>query len=1397
MKKASTLILRNSLLFFAIFFAFSISRAAAQTKPASAVATQATPVPARITQAIDETQLVTLKGNVHPLTRVAYDQGLLDDGTPIGRMLMLLQRSPAQEAALRQLLDDQLTKNSPNYHAWLTPEQYGAQYGPADADIQTVTQWLSSKGFQNIKVGAGRTVIEFSGNAGEVRNTFHTEIHHLLVNGEARVANMSDPQIPAALAPVVAGVVSLNNFPRRSYLHRVTKIPSTKATGEVNPMFTFSGGICGTNSSGAPNTCLGMGPADFATIYNLPSTLNRNYTSSNTLTGTGQNIAIVEESNLNIQDVQFFRSMFGLPTNNPTIILDGPDPGILGPDSTGEETEADLDVQWAGAVAPSANVFVVVSETPDTAVTAGIDLSAIYIIDNNIAPVMSESYGACEAELGNAGNAFYNALWEQASAQGITAILSAGDTGSASCDPTTSNLDVAAFGQAVSGFASTPFNVAVGGTDFYYTEAAPPQNFWSATNGGTTGTESALSYIPESTWNDSCAGSGVTTLCTASIINADSENGIDLTGGGGGPSNCMTQNSAGTCTAGYPKPAWQTGVNGMPSDSVRDVPDLSLFSSNGFNGTFYIICEIDANDIPPQTGNPDSCDLNSSNEDFLGVGGTSAAAPTFAGIMALINQNDAANGGTGRQGNANYILYQLYKNNASGVCTSNATAATATGCIFYDVVQGNNSVACAGGSPDCSNRTAGDYGILTTVAAGSTPAWDATAGYDRATGLGSVNVTNLVGKWGTAGLTATTTTINTYPTTALSHGTSATFKVTVTGSGGTPTGPVSLIVTSGSVVQGIGPFPLSGGTVTFSTPLLQGGSPDSIVARYGGDGTFAQSSSTPPVSVTVNKESSETFSTFVTFEINGQPVANNYPVTAVYGSAYILRFDVTNSSGTACSNSLNNAIGNGTTPPPPPPIDTIPCPTGQVAVTDNGAALNDYSSPNSTLPAGTTTLNSQGFFEDQPVQLSGGSHSIMATYAGDNSYTGSTSAAGGITITAAPTQVVSLVASPSSTVTTSTPVTLTATVQAPTSNGAGPAGSVVFTANGTNITGTPLNVSVGYNPSTGAPPTLTSSLTTSFSTAGTESITAQYVGTGDPNYAESAVSPAISVTVTQGTSSGSFAVSYSPASLTLSSSTGASQSTTVTVTPSGGFTGTVAVTPSTATAGVTCTPSPLDINVTGTTAVMGQLSCSVLETSSTLSSSNTPQDRVLEAGTPTPSTAGSKGWWTLSAGTGFAALFLLFLPGERKRYHAALGLGLVCILSFALGCGGGSTTPPPPTLTPTVTKMTVTSAKVASGTAFSFSVTVTGGTPTGQVGLYDNGTAIGTPASVSGGTAAPTAPALSVGTHQISAHYLGDSTTAASQSGTLNMTVTGSTTLAITTIPAATPAAPALTVTIQ
>ena len=1332
--KSNTTIIRNVVLIFTLASVFSGARAPAQTAPQSvATAPQAPFTPARITQAIDETQLFQLKGNVHPQARPEFEQGIVSDNTPMKRMMLLLQRSPEQETALRQLMDEQQSKDSPNFHKWLTPQQFGQQFGPADADVQAITDWLTSQGFHDVRADNGRLTIEFSGDAGQVRKSFHTEIHHYLVNGEMRQANASEPQIPAALAPVVASFVSLNNFPKKSMRHSKGAFTRT-ADGRIISQLT-----------GSTNQFFAVGPADFAKIYSLPATLD----------GTGSKIAIVGFSDINVQDVRDFRTLFGLPANDPVIVHNGPAPGIIS-----EEGEADLDVQWSGAVAPMAQVDFVVSE--DTLTAGGLEMSALYVVDNNTDDIMSLSFGLCEKNL-TSENAFFNGLWEQAAAQGITVTVSSGDPGSAGCDDFNTPTP-ATHGLAVNGIASTPFNIAVGGTDF--DDVGTQATYWNQSPGANDPVTklSVKGYIPETTWNDSCAATA-----TPANLNNVCATATNIVAGGGGPSTL------------YTKPSWQVGT-GVPTANVRNTPDVSLFASDGLQSqSFYVVCEADA--VPSN-----SCSSTGSFS-FLGVGGTSASAPSFAGILALIEQGESNAGRSRRQGNANFVLYKIAQTAASKSCDSSKrmdpTLPAPPGCVFNDITKGNNSVPCAEGSLNCSSTTPGTNGVLfTTIGTTKTPAFTTTAGYDLATGLGTVNVTNLQLAWGAAvgtfKATSTSTMVNGSTTPApIPHGTSVNLTATVTTTGsGTPTGDVSFLgpapPPSANVNGGIGDAPLGGsGVASLSTTLLPGGS-YTLKAHYAGDGNFAASDDPTGVPVVVKPEASKLQYGIVSFDpITGNITSTN--ATAVtYGSPYILRIDILNSTGTAtnCQPVVNGGTTTGCA------LDA----TGTVTIMDNGSPLD----------TGTFVINSAGHAEDQPIQLTGGTHPLSATYSGDISYNAVvTPVTDTVTVSKAATQLSALGANPATGVTTATPVALTATVASNSNSATGTTGTVTFFNGGTQI-GSPVTVTPIAAGNIGAGGTAT--LTITFTTAGTKTITAQY--NGDGNYAASALSLPITVTVIQA-QVGSFTVAES--AVTLSSSTGAAVNSTVTVTPSGGFTGTVAVTPATTTPGVTCTPSPLNINVTAASAVTGQLSCSVLATSTTLTAFNAPQNQMLEA-SATPSVTGGKGWWALSAGTGFAALFLVFVPGGRKRYRAALGLGLVCVLGLTMGCGGyggGGGGGGGGGLTPTITKLTVTSAKVASGTAFTFSVAVTGGTPAGQVALFDNGTMIGTAATVSGGAATPTAPALAVGTHSISAHYLGDAYTMASASGTINMTVTGTTTVAITTSPVASPTAPALSVTIN
>jgi Pro-kumamolisin, activation domain/Bacterial Ig-like domain (group 3) len=995
---------------------------------------QVSPTPL-ITKPVVESELTTLKGNTHPLAQPRFDIGAAPPDLPMNRMLLVLKRSPEQEHSLRTLLDNQQDKASAHYHKWLTPDQFGAAFGPADQDVQIVTGWLQTHGFQVNRISRGRTVIEFSGTEAQVEEALHTSIHKYAVNGEEHWANAADPQIPAALAPVVAGVQALNNFPATRYSQVAGVVSRDKSTGQVTsetPLFTLPSNGCGVQR----NDCFGVGPYDFATIYNVAPAWN----ASPAVDGTGQTIAIVGETDINPQDVFDFRNFFGLPVyaqpGGPTlnVIHNGPAPGIL---NDGEETEADLDVEWSGAVAKGASVDFVVSQTTET--TLGIHLSALYIVDNNLAAVMSESYGTCELFLGSGGNQFFSSLWQQAAAQGITVMISSGDGGSAGCD----NFDVrgpATTGLQVSGYASTPYNVAVGGTDF--SDLTNASSYWSLTNNSTTHA-SALSYIPETTWDDNCTNPVFGTLLGFSTnAEANCNNGrlinagfVNIVSGSGGRSSCTSsdgQNPA-SCAGGYPKPSWQIAP-GVPADRVRDLPDISLFAASGSpSGSFYLVCEADA--VNPAFT---SCNPNDLSTQFLGIGGTSASSPAFAGIMALVNQTQS------KQGNANFVLYKLAQQHPS---------------TFHDVTTGTIAVPCQTGSPNCTTSHPGDqFGILSGYNAG--------AGYDLATGIGSVDVNSLLQNWTSAQFTATTTTLRLDPTSSLTHGQAVTVTGTVAPSSGSgvPTGDVSLITSTGLGVDG---FTLANGAISGSTNLLPGGA-YTVTAHYAGDTTFGGSDS-GPVNITVGKENSSMQIELITFDWNGNLISSNAP-TAVYGSPYILRMNVLDTAGAACQ--LN-------------PLGAFGCPTGHVTLTDNSSALD----------GGTFALNSLGYTEDQLVQFTGGSNAVKATYAGDNSFNAS-SANTTYSITPAPTTVGNTFWNASEAL-----GQLEATVYVDShSTGVVPGGTFTFYVNGTAVPG-----SVTYNPYPSSPsnPNVTLqadfvSTASPFPTPGTYTLSAAY--NGDRNY---------------------------------------------------------------------------------------------------------------------------------------------------------------------------------------------------------------------------------------------------------------------------------------------------------
>lgn len=606
------------------------------------------PQPAsRIVLPIDESRQVVLHGNTHPQAKPEFDKGRVNPQLTMDRMLLVLQRSPEQEAALEALMQRQLDPGSADFHHWLQPDEFGALYGPPDLDIQILTSWLQSHGFTVNNVGRGRTFIEFSGTAALVQQAFHTEIHRYTVKGEEHIANSSDPSIPEALSPVVAGIFSLNDFLSRP-LHRYRgNFHRDPRTGKWTPedQSLISSPLFGVSYNGGTYELLA--PYDFATIYNVAPLWTAG------IDGTGQTIAIAGRSDINLTDVANFRSAFGLPANIPHVIVNGPDPGVP---SANDKVENTLDVEWSGGVAKGATIDFVTSKSTTT---GGEVLSATYIIDNVIAPIMSFSYGNCEFNMGSAGNSGINALWQQGAAEGISEFVATGDSGAAACDPQPNSTPPygAIDGLAVSGTSSTPYDIAVGGTDLNWLNNTGT-TYWNSTNSGTN-LSNALSYIPEVPWNGTCVSDAWDQYVGATALGYDEEqtcqyllnNGtllsyVDVAGGTGGVSACTapTGSTPSTCAGGYAKPAWQTGT-GVPADGKRDVPDVSLFASSGELQSMYVIC--DSQSTP--------CTYSIAGDAIAqGVGGTSVASPAMAGIMALVNQKMGS-----PQGNANAGFYAL------------------------------------------------------------------------------------------------------------------------------------------------------------------------------------------------------------------------------------------------------------------------------------------------------------------------------------------------------------------------------------------------------------------------------------------------------------------------------------------------------------------------------------------------------------------------------------------------------------------------------------------------------------------------------------------------------------------------------------------------------------------
>jgi subtilase family serine protease len=689
-----------------------------------------------ITQPIDEANLITLAGSVRPEVTPANDRGAVADGLQLEHIYLQLKRSPEQEQAAAQLVDQLHDPTSSAYHHWLTADQVAQQFGPSADDVNTLTSWLQSHGFTINSIYLANGVIDFSGPAAAVRDAFHTEIHNLSVNGQSHIANTSQPRVPAAFASAVMGIVSLNDFRPHAQL----KPHANLTVGATTQLLV---------------------PGDLQTIYNITPIYQRG------VSGQGQTIVVLEDTDLyTTADWYTFRQVLGLaerfpqgslaqahpqPSRSPLSAGSCADPGVNGHDS-----EAAVDTEWASAAAPSAAIVLASCADTNTNFGGFIAMQNMLTGRGPLPNIISISYGDSESLEGAAFNAYINELYQLGVLEGVSVYVAAGDAGA---DTTDEFAPAAMSGINVDAFATTPNDVAVGGTDFADTYFGVNSSYWSATNGPNFA--SALSYVPEIPWNDSCANElaanflgyatsyGPDGFCNSAV---GEEFFLVVAAGSGGPSGCAFGTPSisgvvgGTCR-GYQKPFYQSLAFGNPPDGARDIPDVSLFASNGVWGHYYVICYSDPTPGfggAPCTGAPST---------WAGFGGTSFGAPIMSGIQAMINQTTEP-----YQGNPDYTLYQLaaseYGFFGNRACNSTLGNRVSSDCIFYDVTLGDDDVNCL--PLTVSGVTIGTFncfldgatnGVMSLSNSSYQPTWVATSGYDYPTGLGTINAFNLLKAW--------------------------------------------------------------------------------------------------------------------------------------------------------------------------------------------------------------------------------------------------------------------------------------------------------------------------------------------------------------------------------------------------------------------------------------------------------------------------------------------------------------------------------------------------------------------------------------------------------------------------------------------------------------------------
>jgi subtilase family serine protease len=728
----------------------------------------------RVTQEIDSRSVVPLAGTVNPRANAQYDMGRANAGTRISGITIYFKPTAEQKSELDALVKAQQTPGSSDYHKWLSPEEYASRFGLSDNDLATVQSWLEQQGFSVDRVANSHNSISFSGTIAQIESAFQTEIHNYKIDKQIHFAAATEITVPSALSGVVQSVRNLDDFRPKPHVRF-----RTAQSSEVKPNFTSS-------QSGSHY----LTPKDVDTIYDVNAAYNAGYT------GTGQSIAVMGQSEIEVSDIENFQRAAGLTVKDPTVVL-VPDSGTAAV-SSGDEAESDIDLEYSGGIAKGATIYLVyVGNNSNYSVWDSLQ----YAVDTKIAPIISMSYGECEPDLSSSDYLTLEAITEQGASQGQSIMVSSGDSGSTGCyqDLTSNSTPTSAEeALAVEYPASSAYVTALGGTEFPSADVSSSNTtYWESASGSDV-ISSALSYIPEQVWNDDSSSAG-------------SSDGAEyaLSSGGGGTSIFIA------------RPGWQAGVTGIPSGSYRLVPDISLDSSPDNAG--YLYCSSDSS----ATGITGSCSdgfRDSSNKYLTVAGGTSFAAPIFAGMLALINQKENSTG----QGLINSTLYTLAANS-----TTYASA-------FHDITSGGNE--CSAGSSYCSSAGESKY--------------YATTGYDEASGLGSVDLYNLLTAWppGSASSLDETTTSLSAASSNPSSGASDVITITVAAQSSsvttTPTGTLTIVVDGTTETSSLA---LSSGSATYTFSSTTSGE-HVITATYSGDSTFAASTGT--VTVTIGSSSS-------------------------------------------------------------------------------------------------------------------------------------------------------------------------------------------------------------------------------------------------------------------------------------------------------------------------------------------------------------------------------------------------------------------------------------------------------------------------------------------------------------------------------------------------------------